>query len=689
MKKLISVLLLFLLLAPSLFADEGMWTYDNPPLKQWKEIYGFEPTAEWLENARLASVKIGGGSASFVSPNGLIVTNHHVASGIISRLSTKEQDYLKNGFYAPTLADELKASGTEARVLVSYENVTERVHGAVKANATAAEASEQRSAEVKAVEEESAQKTGLRSTVVSMYSGGEYWLYRFKVYDDIRLVTAPEEQAAFFGGDYDNFVFPRHDLDYTFLRAYENGKPAVTPHYFKWSQTGPKDGEFVIASGFPGATERLLTVAQLRYERDFGNPLLKDSWETRRNAFIEYGKLGEDQQREAAGSIRGFANSLKRLEGQENGLLNPKMFAIKEAEEKDLREKLKANTDANAKYASAWTDIEKAYGELPKHAPMVSFGSINVARLGTFASAIVRYHDQMALPEADRYPEYRADRIDSFRKSFTSDQKFNKQLDEIMLTRWMEKAVELMGRDHPFVKAAFGDAEVEEVVARAVRETRLDGVEFRRGLLAADAASLAKVNDPMITLARRIEPIIRETRDWYAANVRDVQEAAGIKIAQARFAVYGKTMPPDANSNLRISFGKVAGYEEDTTLVPYKTTFYGLYDRALSFGEVFPFTLSAKLRERRDRLDLSVPVNFVYTADTIGGNSGSPVFNQNSEIVGLNFDSNNQKLSNKYWYVPDDQGSRAVAVHTAGILEALRKVYDADRVVEELLTAAK
>jgi hypothetical protein len=690
MKKSITFLLLFsfFIFVPSSFADEGMWTYDNPPLKQWKERYGFEPSKDWMDNMRLASIKIGGGSASFVSPNGLIVTNHHVASGIISRLSTKEKDYLKNGFYAPTLADELKGEA-EARVLVSYEDVTSRIHGSVKSGATAAEASEQRSAEINAIEKEESAKTGLRCTVVSMYSGGEYWLYRFKVYDDIRLVAAPEEQAAFFGGDYDNFVFPRHDLDYTFLRAYENDKPAVTPHYFKWSQTGPTDGEFVVASGSPGATARLLTVSQLKYARDYGNPLLKASWETRRNALIAYGKLGEDQQREAAGGIRGLANSLKRLEGQENGLLNPKMFATKEAEEKDLRDKLKAKPEMNAKYASAWTDIEKAYTELPKHSAMLNFGTINVARLGSFASAIVRYHDQMELPEAERFPEYRADRIESFRTSFVSDQKFSKQMDEVMLTRWLKEAVKLMGRDHPFIKAALGDAEAEEVAARAVRETRLDSIEFRRGLLAADAKSIEKVTDPMVALARRIEPMIRETRTWNELNVRDVEETAGIKIAQARFAVYGKTMPPDANSNPRISFGKVAGYEEDTTLVPFKTTFFGLYDRALSFDDMMPFQLSAKLKERRDKIDLSVPINFVYTADTIGGNSGSPVINRKAELVGLNFDSNNQKLSNKYWYVPDDEGSRAVAVHSAGILEALRKVYDANRVVEELLEAAK
>src|SRR5690606_37041202 len=293
----------------------------------------------------------------------------------------------------------------------------------------------------------------------------------------------------------------------------------------------------------------------------------------------------------------------------------------------------------NAKYASAWDDIEKAYAELPDHSAVLTFGTINLARLGSFASAIVRYHEQMALPEAERDAEARGDGVDTFRKNYLADVRFDREMDEIMLRAWMEKAVELMGRDHPFVRAAFGDAEVAEVVSRAVRETKLDSDEFRRRLMDGGPEALANSTDPMVTLARRIAPIVNEARAWNQANVRDVEQAAGIKIAQARFAVYGKTMPPDANSNLRISFGNVSGYEEDTTLVPFKTTFYGLYDRALSFEEMTPYELSDKLKARRDKIDLSVPVNFVYTADTIGGNSGSPVINRNAELVGLNFDS--------------------------------------------------
>jgi hypothetical protein len=353
MKRIFSLFLLLSFVAgiPAVFADEGMWTFDNPPLKQWKEKYGFEPSKAWMDKVRLASVKVGGASGGFVSPNGLIATNHHVAADIIAKLSTKERDLMKTGFYARTQAEELKAQDAEATVLVSFDNMTERVHGAVKAGATNAEAATQRQAVIAGIEKDSGAATGLKCSVVSLYSGGEYWNYCFKRYNDIRLVMAPEEQIAFFGGDYDNFVFPRHDLDFTFLRAYENGKPAVTPNYLKWSATGPKESEFVIASGYPGSTARLMTVAQLGYARDHGNPLLKQVWETRRKALEEYSKLGPEQLRQANPGMRSFANSLKRLQGQQDGLLLPRQFAKKVAEEKDLRAKLAAKPDLEKQYA--------------------------------------------------------------------------------------------------------------------------------------------------------------------------------------------------------------------------------------------------------------------------------------------------------------------------------------------------
>ncbi|HRA39421.1 MAG TPA: S46 family peptidase [Pyrinomonadaceae bacterium] len=687
MKRISAIFLLlsFVLNASSVLADEGMWTFDNPPLKQWKERYNFEPSKEWLDNVRLASPKVNGSSAGFVSPNGLIATNHHVAAGYIERVSSKERDLLKTGFYAGSQAAELKIPDASASVLVAFDNVTDRVHSAATAGKTDAEMAAKRTAEISAIEKDcTATAGGLNCQVVSFYSGGEYWLYKSKIYRDIRLVMAPEEQAAFFGGDYDNFVFPRHDLDFTFLRAYENDKPAATPNYFKWSEKGAADGEFILVSGYPGSTARLLTVSQLTYQRDIGNPLQKKVWELRRKALENYSKKGDEQHRQAWPGMRGFANSLKRLEGQQDGLLNPRNYGQKVAEEKDLRDKLAAKPELDKQFAPAWKNIGDAYAKLPAMANRLAFSNISASRLASIAQQLVTYSIEAAKPNDSRYPEFRDTRLEAIKSSLASPAPIYLDMEEASLLFWMEEAVKTLGVNDSFVKAAIGNAEPSEVVKRAIRETKLNDPAARLALFDGGAAAIAASTDPMVTLARRVEPVIRELREWNEKTIQNVETANGTKIAQARFAVYGKTMPPDANSTLRIEYGKVLGYDEDTTLVPYKTTFFGLYDRAFSFGEKSPFELAPSLKARKDKIDLSTPLNFVYSADTIGGNSGSPVINRAGEIVGLNFDSNNQKLSNRYWYIEENEGSRAVGVHTAGILEALRKVYDAPGLVREL-----
>ncbi|MDQ3043171.1 MAG: S46 family peptidase, partial [Acidobacteriota bacterium] len=442
MKKIstLLVILSFLIGVPAVArADEGMWTFDNPPLKQWKERYNFEPTKEWLEKVRLASVRLNdGGSGGFVSPDGLLVTNQHVAAGQLQKLSTKENDLTKNGFYAKTRAEELKAPDLEVNVLVSFENVTERVQSAVKAGATDKQASEQRKAVIAQIEKESGEKTGLKSDVVSFYSGGEYWLYRHKKYTDIRLVFAAEEQIAFFGGDYDNFTFPRHDLDVTFLRAYENGEPAKTPNYFKWSETGPADGEFVLASGSPGSTARLLTVSQLAYQRDVGNPMQKKVWTLRREILENYGKRGAEQMRQAGGGMRSFSNSLKRLTGQQDGLTNPRMFAKKEAEEKALKDELAKKPELQKIYAPAWEQIGAAYSQLPAMANRLAFSNLAPSRLGDIALRLVRYAEEIKKPNDRRYDEFRDSKLESFKFALLSPAPIYPELEEAALTAWLK-----------------------------------------------------------------------------------------------------------------------------------------------------------------------------------------------------------------------------------------------------------
>lgn len=691
MKRSVSLLItmIFLTQVPSQLADEGMWTFDNPPRKQWKERYGFEATDEWLEHVRLASVRLSesgtGGTGAFVSGDGLVATNQHVGAGQIGKLSTKDRDLIKNGFYARAREEELKAPDLEITVLVSYEDVTRRVQGAVKPGATDNEASEQRRAEIAAIEKESTAKTNLKSDVVTLYSGGEYWLYRFKKYTDVRLVFAPEEQIAFFGGDYDNFTYPRYNLDVSFFRVYENDQPAKTPHYLKWSATGPKDGEFVVVSGVPGSTNRLLTTAQLHYHRDMGNPVQMQVWTTRRDALNRYAKTSAEAARRASGSQRSLENSIKRLTSQQAGLLNPRLMAKKEEQERALRAEIARRPEQQKMYGQAWEQIAAAYKQMPAMAKRIAFSTLAPSRLGNIASQLVRYSEEITKPNDKRLDEYRDSKLESLKFSLLSHAPVYTDMEEAILAAWFEEAQKTLGPNDPFVKAALAGATPAEAARKAVSNTQLTDPARRKALLEGGAAQIAKSDDSMIELARRIEPVYRELRAWEEEKIKNVEASAGQKIAQARFAVYGKTMPPDATSSLRLSYGVVSGYEEDTTLVPYKTTYYGLYDRAESFNEKPPYDLPERYKTGKAKLELSTPFNFVYTADTIGGNSGSPVVNRNLELVGLNFDSNIQKLPNRYVYVDEAEGGRAVGVHSAAVIEALRKLYDAQKLVEELL----
>ena len=399
---------------------------------------------------------------------------------------------------------------------------------------------------------------------------------------------------------------------------------------------------------------------------------------------MNYGKRGAEQARQASTGARSLNNSLKRLVGQQEGLNNPRLMAKKEAEEKALRERVARNPEWQQQYGDTWDQIAAAYRDLPKLSKRMAFTTIEPSRLGKIASTLVRYADEIGKPNNQRYDEFRDSKLESLKFSLFSPAPVYAEMEAAILAAWLEEAQKTLGPDDPFIRAALQGSTPAAVAKTVVAGTKLADVATRKALVQGGAESITKSDDPLIQLARRIEPIIRELRAWNEEKIQSVETSAGQKIAAARFAVYGKQIYPDANFTLRLSYGRVLGYEEDTTFVPYKTTLYGLYDRARSFDEKPPYDLPRRWKEGEAKLDLTTPIDFVYSADTIGGNSGSPVINRNAEIVGLNFDSNLQKLSNRYWYIEESEGSRAVAVHSAAIIEALRKLYGAEALAREI-----
>ena len=665
-------------------ADEGMWTFDNPPLKQLQEKYGFTPTKAWLDHVRLSSVRFNdGGSGSFVSPNGLTITNHHVAFGQLQKLSTAGKDYVKDGFHAKTQAEELKCPDLELNVLLSMENVTSQVQGTVKPGMTEKQALDARNAEKAKIQKESLDKTGLRSDVVTLYAGGEYWLYRYKKYTDVRLVFAPEQQTAFFGGDPDNFTFPRYDLDFALLRVYENGRPGVTKDHLKWNTKGAPDGELVFVSGNPGGTDRGQTIAQLEAARDVIYPERLARFKRELQALRTYAAKGSEQARQSADEIFGLENTVKAYTGEYNGLLDPKLFEKKKKAESDLRAKVQGDPEWRREYGSAWDAIAAATKKEGEVTKLQQNRSISAASgMARFARQIVVYAAEVKKPDAQRLDGYHDSQLDELKFYLLSPAPVYPEYEEALLAWSLQESLDQLGPNDPFIKAVLDGRKPADVAAQVIRGSKMADPAFRKSLVEGGEAGVAASTDPLIALARKVDPFFRETRKMYEESVESVFESAGEKIAKARFAIYGKSIYPDATFTLRLTYGKVQGYPMNGTKAPSKTTFYGLYDRAASFDYKAPFNLTQRFMQRKDRIDLSTPLDFVASLDIIGGNSGSPVINRNGDFVGIIFDGNIESLTGNFDYIEDT--NRAVAVHSAAIIEALRKVYDAGSVANEL-----
>lgn len=678
-----------MLLLPSAFtslarAEEGMWTFDNPPAGQLQSKYGFTPSREWLDHIRLSSVRLNdGGSGSFVSPHGLLLTNHHVARGQLQKNSTAEHDYIANGFYAPTQADEMKTPDLEVNVLVSMENVTSRIQDAIKGAKNAEDEFAKRKAAVAAIEQESNKATGLRSDIVTLYSGGEYWLYRYKKYTDVRLVFAPEQQAAFYGGDPDNFTFPRYDLDMAVYRVYEDGKPLESKDYLKWNPKGAADGELVFVSGHPGSTSRLETVAQLQHQRDYSDPAILSMLRRRISTLREYSARGPEQARQAGSQIFGLENSVKAISGELAGLQNPATMAGKKKDEDEFRAKVMANPQWKAAWGSAWDDIAGAEKKAASRIKEQYFHAFD-SHLLSLAYDIVEYVAEVGKPDAVRLAGFHEAQLESLRFEMFSPAPVYPEMDIARITGSLTFDLENADKGDKFLTLAL-DGKTPAALAEAlVRGTKLADPAFRKSLIDGGEAAVNASTDPMIVLARKLDPLRREMIKWSEDNIQSVTQRAGEKLGKARFAVYGRSAAPDATFTLRLSYGTVKGYPMNGTQAPSKTTYYGLYDRAESFDFKPPFNLPSRYVSGKDKLNLSTPLNFVTTNDIIGGNSGSPVINRAGDIVGLIFDGNIESLVGDFVY--DGESNRAVAVHTAAMTEALGKLYGAGSLLDELTT---
>jgi len=686
MKRFLSVCLaLSFLLSTVASADEGMWLYNEAPKDKIKAKYGFPLTQEWLDHVRLSSVRFNnGGSGSFVSAEGLTFTNHHVGAGCVQQLSSESHDYIKSGFYAKTQAEERKCPNLELNQLVGIEDVTEKVNAGVKPAMSAADAGQTQRAAMSQIEKVCGSTTGLRCDVVIFYSGQVYNLYKYKKFTDVRLVFAPEFDAAFFGGDPDNFTYPRYDLDITFFRVYEDGHPAHLDNYLRWSHTGVKDGDLIFVSGHPGNTSRMQTLAQIEFTRDVAYPMSLASLKRRIALLQDFSRQSEENARIAKEDIFGLQNSQKAITGYNSGLFDTSIMEAKAADEARLRASYKAEAkDAGA--PEPWDEIAQAmkqqrdiYSQLTYLERLRGFAS----SLPQMARTLVRSAEERTKPNADRLREFRDSALPSLEQQLFSSAPVYKSLNAVLLADSLADMRDALGKDNADVQKVLNGKSPADAAKDIVAGTKLDDVAARKQLYEGGEAAIAASSDPLIVAMKAIEPDARAVRKQYDDKVDAVIRRSGTLIAKARFAQSGFSLPPDATFTLRLSYGAVKGYKEDGKEIPYFTTMGGAFERDAAHANQPPYNLAQSWMNAKSKLDLKTPLNFVSTADIIGGNSGSPTVNKQGEVVGIIFDGNIQSLPWQFAY-SDVQG-RAVSVDSRGIQEALRKIYGATGLADEL-----
>ena len=666
----------------ALRADEGYWLFSDPPIQTIADKYHFTPDAAWLKHLSGAAIRIGGASGSFVSADGLVITNRHVGEGELHTLSTRTHNYEENGFYAPTRADELPCQGLEMLVLQNTRDVTARVMAAVTPGATSAQAEAARLAVIAAIEKESFDETGLVSEVIPLFGGARYDLYQYKKYPDVRLVFAPDGQTAAFGGDPDNFEFPRFDLDICLFRIYEHGKPLQSTDYLKWNSSGPVKDQLVFVAGHPGSSQRLVTMDEIDYQRDVRVPMVVDELDHLEKALTQFSATSSEHAREAGEALASVANSRKAYHGFLKGLRDPDLLKAKAEEESRFRAWLaqhpeqKATLEAYAQIHQAVQADRKnfkafeAYERFAYHSDL-----FNLAR------TLVRAAVERAKPNGARLPAYRESSLPSLEYRLFSGRPYYPDLEVFFLTNGLENLVSQYGENDPLVKQLLAGKSPHDRAVELVRQTKLEDISYRKKIYVGGVNAIRTSTDPLLEFAALVDLAARPARKFDDDDA-DIKSRAYAQIYQTRVALNQAPLYPDATDTLRLAYGTVSGYEAGGKFIEPLTDFAGLYARSAEHHDQPPFDLPRAWVEQKTKLDLATPLNFATTADILGGNSGSPVVDEKGEFVGIIFDGNESSLSGRYAYDPAQ--NRSIAVESAAIVEALRQIYHADALVAEL-----
>lgn len=661
-----------------------MWTFDAPPLDYWAKRYDFHPSASWLDHARLSSVRIPGCTASFVSSDGLIMSNHHCARGCADAVTKPGEDFLANGFYAPTRAEERACPNFSVDQLVEITDVTATVNGAVPPGATADRAAAARDAATEDIQKRCNQGTpNTNCEVIKMYRGGQYKLYRFHRWTEARLVFVPETDAASFGGDPDNFTYPRHDMDVSFLRVYENGQPAKIEHFYRWSHDGSKEGDLVFVVGNPGNTSRLQTIAQLEYLRDVQYPANLTSLNSQVAVYLQLSRLSPERARAAENTVFYLQNSQKAYIGYQAGLLDNQLLNRKRDWERNFRAKVNADPNLQRLYGLAWDNIARIKREqrtLDARGRYYGFGAYR-SRLLNMAGALVRLPVETAKPDSARLPAYKDANRGNLERMLNNPAPVDTTQEIALLTSYLTAMARELPATDPVRRAALAGRSPADAARAMVAATAIGTADARKALLEGGTAAVTASQDPFVKLARVIDPLARPIIKRVSALAHQEDQNDEL-VARALLAVFGNSVAPDATFSLRISDGEVARYPYNGTFGQPYTTFYGLYDRTFGFAGQTPWNMAPRWLAAKDRVNLATPLNGVSTNDITGGNSGSPLINRNGEIVGLIFDGNIEQLPLDFIFL--EATGRSVWVDSRGIVEALRHVYDAGTLADEL-----